>query len=76
MNMIPLQTITVIERDETNFRSFSLTCHILVDILFVSLYIRSKDPGKSHLYRKMISDITGNGCILLLMSYLIPQILQ
>lgn len=48
----------------------------IIDILLVILYIRSKDPDKSNLYLKTISGITGSGCILLLMGYLIPWIIQ
>lgn len=49
---------------------------ILIDILLVLLYIRSKDPNKSNLYLKILSGVTGSGCILLLTIYLIPCIIQ
>lgn len=49
MNTTQLQTITVIERDGTNFRSFSLTCHILSDPAHFDLHQAVKNAVHEYL---------------------------
>lgn len=49
MNTTQLQTITVIERDGTNFRSFSLTCHILFDPAHFDLHQAVKNAVHEYL---------------------------
>ncbi len=49
MNMTQSQTITVIERDGTNFRSFSLTCHILIDHTHFDLHQAVKNAVHDYL---------------------------